>query len=203
MAALALAVTLGVLTAREFPIGREALGAAEVAAARSDWPEAVAQARTAAEALAPGSPWPDRGLRRLEAIGHDAEARGDDPTALLAYGAMRTAVLETRAAVGSMGAASRTERWRRTAEDGLGRVAASSKDAPRARAASVVASLHDERAPAAWKLTALAASALATLGGLTALALLAFGGASWRAERAARAVALVGFVVYATVAWMG
>ena len=126
-----MALALGVLTAREFAVGRDAVAAADAAAAaKSDWREAIAQARIAAEALAPASPWPERGLRRLEAIGHDAEARGDDPTALLAYGAMRTAALETRAPGGRV----RSDRWRHAAEEGLGRVAASSKDTPRSRA---------------------------------------------------------------------
>ena len=72
------------------------MAAADDEAGKGHWPEAIAHARSAAEAVAPWSPWPDRGFRRLESIGHDAAARGDDSTARLAYAAMRTAALETR-----------------------------------------------------------------------------------------------------------
>src|SRR4029077_2328210 len=98
-ALLALLVTTSVLAvaaARERSIAEREAAAADAAAARSDWLEAVGHARAAAEAMLPGSPWPDQGFRRLEATGHDAEARGDLETALLAYGAMRTASLATR-----------------------------------------------------------------------------------------------------------
>jgi hypothetical protein len=190
---LALATALGVLTVREVTLGREAVAAADAATAHSDWREAIAQARTAAEALAPGSPWPERGLRRLEAIGHDAEARGDDPMALLAYGAMRTAALETRAP------GTWSDRWRQTAEQGLARVATASKDVPRPRPAAMLAALRSEEPPPPWKLTLLGVSAFATLAALVALALI--DGPS-RAERTAQGIAATGFLVYATVLWM-
>ena len=78
--------------------------------------EAIAHARDAAEAVVPGSPWPARGVARLEAIGHDAEARGDERTAVLAYGAMRAAAMATRAPL--LG----TDPWRALADEGLARV---------------------------------------------------------------------------------
>lgn len=186
--ALALFTTLGVLTARELTIGRDAIGAADDAAARSDWREAVAQARTAAEALAPGSPWPERGLRRLEAVGHDAEARGDDATALLAYGAIRTAALETRAP------GTWSDRWRHTAEEGVVRVATASKDAPRPRPGAVLQALQSDSPPSPWRLVVLSLSALATLG---ALATLAWSDGTSRVERMAQSIAATGFLVYA------
>jgi hypothetical protein len=194
LGALVTATALTVLTFRELAIGREAVAAADAAAARSDWREAISQARTAAEALAPTSPWPERGLRRLEAVGHDAEARGDDAIALLAYGAMRTAALETRAP------GTWSDRWRQTAEEGLERVATASKDVPRPRPGTVLAALRAEDAPSPWRLAALSLSAAATLGALAALALI---GSPWRLERAARGVAVAGFVTYTVVLWMG
>jgi hypothetical protein len=185
---------LAVLTFREGAIGRDAVAAADAAAARSDWRESIAQARTAAEALAPASPWPERGLRRLEAIGHDAEARGDDPVALLAYGAMRTAALETRAP------GTWSDRWRLTAEEGLVRVATASKEVPRPRPSLIREALLADPTPSAWRLAAMSLAGLATLGALAALALIDGPG---RAVRAAQSVAAVGFLVYAAAVWGG
>jgi hypothetical protein len=132
-AALVLSV-LAVAAAREASIGRSELAAANVATGRADWPAAIAHARAAAEAVAPGSSCPEEGLRRLEAIGHDAAARGDEETALLAYGAMRTAALATQSPWSSRGP------WRARAEEGLAKVAAALSAAdptgPRERAGS-------------------------------------------------------------------
>jgi hypothetical protein len=96
LAALVIAGVLGTAGARETSAGATELAAADAAAARGDWVDAIAHARAAAEAAAPASPWPERGFRRLESIGDDATARGDEPTARLAFAAMRTAALETR-----------------------------------------------------------------------------------------------------------
>lgn len=194
VASLALVLVLSMLAMREVSIGRDAVAAADAASARSDWPEAIAQARAAAEALAPASPWPERGLRRLEAIGHDAEARGDDATALLAYGAMRTASLETRA-LGSRGYF-----WRAAAQEGLARVAASSKALPRPRAGAALDALRNDSSPSVLRLAALALSAAATL---VALARLALGPANPRTDRAAQGIAAASFAIYAAVTWMG
>ncbi len=192
IAALTAASILGIAAAHELTVGRDAALAADVAAAKSDWPEAIARARAAAEAVVPGSPWPERGLRKLASIGHDAEARGDDPTALLAYGAMRTATLETRA-VGRL-----TSRWRLTADEGLARVAASSKDAsvPRVSTDSMLAALKDDAAPATGWLAVLAASAIAMTAGLARLAI---AGSEGRGARVAQGAAAAGFVGYAIV----
>jgi hypothetical protein len=96
LAAIVFAGVLGVSMARESSTGASDLAAADRDAARGDWPDAISHARAAAEAATPGSPWPERGLRRLESIGRDATARGDESTARLAYAAMRTAALATR-----------------------------------------------------------------------------------------------------------
>jgi len=192
IAALTVASVVSIAAARELAIGHDAVGASDAAAAKADWPEAIAQARAAAEAFVPGSPWPDRGLRRLAAIGHDAEARGDDLIALLAYGAMRTAALETRA-VGSP-----QTLWRRTAEEGLARVAASSKDpaVPRVSSEAMLAALQEDTTLGRGWLAVLAVSAVAMIAGL---GLLAFGAGEGRGVRVARGMAAVGFVAYAVV----
>jgi hypothetical protein len=166
LACLVVVSVVALAMAREFPIGRDEIAAADAAAAKSDWPEAIAHSRAAAEALLPGSPWPERGLRRLQAIGHDAEARGDDAAALLAYGAMRTAALATRAP-GGVGA-----HWLASAEEGLVRVAAVRKNGTEAsvQAESMIAALHRNELPGTLTLAALASSVLAMLGGLARLA---------------------------------
>lgn len=190
VAALCAVSVLGAAAARETAIGRDSVAAADAAAAKSDWPEAIARARAAAEALVPGSPWPERGFRRLEGLGHDAEARGDDPTALLAYGAMRTAALETRA-VGS-----RTAHWQLAAEEGLARVAASSKETAGARlsAESMLTALRDETAPSTGPFAVLAAASVAMISGLGVLAV---GAARGPGARVAKGVVAAGFVAYA------
>jgi hypothetical protein len=163
--ALALLVTASVVavaSAREESIARSETAAADAAAASSDWFAAIGHARAAAEAFLPGSPWPERGLRRLEAIGHDAEARGDLETALLAYGAMRTASLATR----SLG--SKKSDWRARAEGGLARVAALRPEitGPRVSAQSMLDALEQSDSPTEATFAALSASAFATLAGL-------------------------------------
>ncbi len=192
--ALVATTALAVLTLREGAIGRDAVAAADAAAARSDWRESIAQARTAAEALAPGNPWPERGLRRLEAIGHDAEARGDDPVALLAYGAIRTAALETRAP------GTWSDRWRRTADEGLVRVATASKEVPHPRPALIREALFTDPSPSPWRLAAMSLAGLAILGALAALAFIDGPG---QAVRAAQGIAVAGFLVYAAALWGG
>ncbi len=113
---------------------------------------------------------------------------------------MRSAALETRAPGGT---SSRSDRWRHAAEEGLGRVAASSKDTPRSRVAATVESLRADGTPSTLRLTALAASAFATLAALATLAWLACVGGSLRAARAAQGVAAAGFLAYAAVVWLG
>jgi hypothetical protein len=191
-AGLVVVAVLGVATARELGVGQREVEAADAAAGRSEWPEAVLHARAAAEALVPGSPWPARGWTRLEAIGHDAEARGDDPTALLAYGAMRAAALATRAP----GAGA--EAWRGRAEDGLARVAASTRSptGPRTTSDAMLDALRGNEPPPTARLVLLAAAAAAMLGGLARLAW----ASSPSKARLAQAVAALGLVGYAIVA---
>jgi hypothetical protein len=193
LAGIVVVAVVGIVTAREVTAGRAEVAAADVAAQRSDWAEAIVHARAAAETVAPGNPWPERGRLRLEAIGHDAEARGDDTTALLAYGALRAAALATRAP------GTDSDRWRLKAEEGLSRVASARRDvaAPLAAASAMLDALHDHEPPATWTLIALALAAVAMLGGLTRLAWL---GREARTARVAQAVTVAGLLAYAVVA---
>jgi len=194
-AALVVVAAVAVLSARELAAGQSEVRAADAAARRSDWAETIVHARAAAEALVPGSPWPERGWRRLEAIGHDGEARGDDGTAMLAYGAMRAAALAMRAP----GAGS--DRWRTKAEEGLARVASSRRDAsgPQGTAESMLDALRASEPPPTWTLTLLGLAGVTTLGGLGSLAWRAWAAEPSGKTRLAQAAAIVGFVAYAVV----
>jgi hypothetical protein len=200
LAALLVAVVVAIVSVRQLRSGRVELDLADAAAQKSDWPLAIAHARSAAESMAPGSPWPERGWARLEAMGHDAEARGDDETALLAYGAMRSAALATRAPLSS------GSRRRAQAEDGLARVAASVRSGsgsaiaqtdPRAAAERMLDALRESEPPATGLLSVMALSALAMIGGLGRLAWL---GKDAARARVAQAVAALGLLTYAAVA---
>jgi hypothetical protein len=186
---LVVAATVVVATIREVAVGGAEVTAAGAAADAADWPDAVAHARAAAEAYVPGSPWPERGMQQLAALGHAAEVRGDAPVALLAYGAMRTAAVETRTPI-----AGRSP-WQAAADEGLGRVAAAHEDAARAPAAAqtMVDALRRETGPGDTTLALLAVSAVAVLGGLGVLA----AGPARSNARAAKTVAAIGFVTYA------
>jgi hypothetical protein len=190
---LVLIAVVAIVTVREVAIGRAEVSLCDAAVQKSDWPEAIGHARAAAEALVPGSPWPEQGWMRLEAIGHDAEARGDDETALLAYGAMRAAAMATRAPCSGWA------RRRAQSEEALARVADASRDptGPHVSSDAMLEALRDQTPPAPWLLVALAASAIASLGALGRLAWL--GDAAAKA-RVTQGVAALGFIAYALVA---
>ena len=188
---LVLASAITVATAHEISLGHAESSAADAAAEGSDWPGAIAHARAAGEAYVPGSPWAERGMRRLAAIGHAAETRSDASNALLAYGAMRTAAVATHVPYGGL------SHWQTEADEGLARVASASEGPARGVAASqaMLEALRRSQGPTDISLAVLALSAAATLGGLAALA---FGPPGPRA-RVAQAVAAGGFVAYAAV----
>jgi hypothetical protein len=162
LAPLVAASVVATAMAREASIGKTEVAAADAAAANSDWFEAIGHARAAAEAVAPGSSWPERGLRRLEALGRDAEARGDLETALVAYGALRTASIATRSPWVAAGD------WRARAEDGLARTAAARPEVigPHVSAQSMLEDLQRGEAPPGATFTALCVSAVAAVAGL-------------------------------------
>ena len=166
LAALVVAAVVAVVAMRQRSIGESELAAAGEAASRSDWPEAIARARVAAEALVPGSPWPERARALLESIGRNAEARGDDDNALLAYGALRTAAIATRAPLGPLSSA---DSWRTRADSGLARVAVSQRAAGTTAPSteSMRNDLYDTQPPGAWTLAVLAAASLAIVGGIS------------------------------------
>jgi hypothetical protein len=188
---LVLTSAVTVATAHEISLGHAESSAAAAAADRSDWLGAIAHARAAAEAYAPGSPWADRGMRRLAAIGHAAETRHDVSNALLAYGAMRTAAVATHVPYGG------ASRWQAEANEGLARIASASEGPAHGAAAAQVMldALRRSEGPTDLSLAALALAAAATLGGL---AVLTFSSAGPRAK-AAQAVATGGFVAYAAI----
>ncbi len=200
LAALTVTSVLAVSTVHQLAVGRREVAAANDAVSRKDWPEAIRHARAAAEAFVPASPWPERGEQYLQAIGHDAEARGDGATALLSYGAARTAALATQAP-GASGA-----RWRSEAEAGLARVAGwdaagtngrTDVARPREAARSMLEALAHEPIPSPWTFAALSASVVAVLGGVGWLAFAV--GADGRRVRIAQGVVAVGVVTYAAV----
>ncbi len=162
LALLVIGSTVVVAVVREGSLAEREATAADAASAKSDWFDAIGHARTAAEAMVPGSPWPERGFRRLEAIGHDAEARGDLETAVLAYGAMRTASLTTRSVL------SLNDGWRARADGGLARVAAVHPEVtgPRVSAQSMLDALEQRGSPGQASFAAWSASAFAALAGL-------------------------------------
>lgn len=87
---------LALKTAREVHRGESALRESDAAFDRGDLHRSVLHARTAALAYVPGAPHVSAAYERLEAIGRGAEAEGRYEIARLAWGAVRTSVLQTR-----------------------------------------------------------------------------------------------------------
>ena len=210
VAAVAIAVVFGVLataTARELSTGSRAVAEADAAIVRGDQGAAIAAARAAAEAVVPGSPYPTRGYERLEGLGRDAEARGDDATALAAWQAMRSAAVATH------GVGVRTQGWLALANDSIVRVGAgaapSSSDpskpriAARLRGDALLDSLQRSETPASVTFALLAAGSIALFGGVARIAWLASRPLSLKGVTVASVVALAGGVVYALVCLRG
>lgn len=184
--ALLFGVTITTMTLREIALGKAEMAAAEEAVSRSAWTDAIWHSRAAAEAYVPGGPWVERGLQQLDVIGKDAATRGDRSTALLAFGAMRTAALATRAP------ASSNADWRSVAEDGLARLAASDPAIQRsdAWAGALRSDLSDPSLPSKWVLGALSCSVLAVLLGLASR-----GAHAWRRSETSIPSILIGLGV--------
>jgi hypothetical protein len=194
LVALGIVGVLAVATLCEVSIGRAEIAAADQATAEADWAGAIVHARAAAQAYVPGSPWPERGVLRLEAIARAAETRSDRDTALLAYGAIRTAALSTQALGWN------ASRWRLASEEGLSRLDAPA-DVSRLREPSraIRDALQRDEMPQTWSLAAAGASVVAMLAGLARLL------ATDRPDgdaRVAGAVVFAGFVGYTAVLWM-
>ena len=212
LAAAVVVSTLTVAAAQETGLGKREIAAADEALKANDWPRAILHAKAAAQATAPWSPWPEQGERRLQAIGHDAETRGDATTALHAYGALRAAALSTDARATSA-------RWRKEAEAGLVRVAGWESTGERERAsarrpgeagersdgprehgdgppAAMREALARDGVPPSWPFAALCASTLAFLG---AALWMAFGRPGVRETRIAQSILAAAVVVTGAV----
>jgi hypothetical protein len=137
--------------ARQLETGARAMAASDEALGLGDVRSAIADARTAAEAVLPGSPYPRRGIERLAQLGKDAEARGDGAVAAAAWGAMRAAVLETRSLGGGHDA------WLGEADLGLARATALGTSADAPATSSAPPTPTDRTGPSSFELLVLGA----------------------------------------------
>ncbi len=127
---LALGVlVVGVLTARAVIEGQSELERSKAAFDEGKLADAVLHARRAAVAYAPGAPHVALAYDRLRVIARGSEAAGDPQTARLAWGAIRSAAIETRHVL------SPREAEREEAERQLARLAAEAHPAPPSAAA--------------------------------------------------------------------
>jgi hypothetical protein len=188
------AVLLGVATAMELSVGSQAVVDSDQAATRGDLATATARARDAAEAVAPGSPYPREGYTRLEAIARAAEGRQDERAAVAAWGAMRAAATATSAPFVSGDA------WRAMADEGLIRAGAQRDSVPgevHASEGTLQKAVAREDAPPTGLLALLGAGAAAFFGGFGRLAYAARDLAAMRREKVALAAAGAGAILYA------
>jgi hypothetical protein len=193
-AVAALALLLGVATLRELGLGAQALAECDAASKRGDLVTATARARDAAEAAAPGSPYPREGYRRLEAIARAAEGRRDERVAVAAWGAMRSAATATSGVFLATGA------WRALADEGIVRAGhglAGESGEVRATEETLRTALAREDAPPPELLALLGLGAAAFFGGFARLALAARDLPTLRKEKLALAAAAAGAVLYA------
>jgi hypothetical protein len=96
IAALVVAVGLGVVITRVFVDGRRALGEGDAAMARQDAAAALVGWRRAARWYAPLAPHVADAYDRMEALARAADEEGDRALALDAWRAIRSSVLATR-----------------------------------------------------------------------------------------------------------
>jgi hypothetical protein len=193
IALLVVAAIAGVATWRQVGYGARAAAASDAALAASDLTEAIARARDAAEAVAPGSPYPSQGYARLEAIARGAESRADERTAVAAWGAMRSAATATA------GPFVATDAWRALADDGLARAGARPPPGSaeiHASEAAIRAELARADPPATLALLLLAAGALAFFAGGARLAWVGRDLAAIKRERVALAATAAGLAIY-------
>src|SRR4051812_34806048 len=94
-AACALLLFGGVATLRAVLDGEREIAASDAAFDANDLHGAIAHARRAASAYAPGAAHVERGYARLLAVARGAEATGQADVAMLAWQAERASVLES------------------------------------------------------------------------------------------------------------
>jgi len=94
-AACALALFAFVATLRAVLDGEREIAASDAAFDKNDLHGAIAHARRAASAYAPGAVHVERGYARLLAVARGAESTGQPEVAMLAWQAERAAVLES------------------------------------------------------------------------------------------------------------
>jgi hypothetical protein len=94
-AASAVMLFAAVATLRAVLDGEREISASDAAFDANDLHGAIAHARRAASAYAPGAPHVERGYQRLRAVARGAEASGRSDLAMLAWQAERAAVLES------------------------------------------------------------------------------------------------------------
>jgi hypothetical protein len=95
--AIVVVFVLGVLVTRAVWEGRGALADGDAALARGDTRTAIEHWSRAARWYAPLAPHVEQAYERLEQVATQAEAAGDPETAVVAWRAVRSAVLATRA----------------------------------------------------------------------------------------------------------
>jgi hypothetical protein len=94
-AACAVLLFAGIATLRAVTDGERELGLSDAAFDANDLHGAIAHARRAASAYAPGASHVERGYQRLLAVARGSEASGKPEVAMLAWQAERAAVLES------------------------------------------------------------------------------------------------------------
>jgi hypothetical protein len=166
-------------------LGARAIVESDRAVSRGDVSEAIARARDAAMAVAPWSPYAERGYCRLEAFGEGAEARGDVEQAALAWRAVWTAARATR----SEGRQAARMEEARVALVRLSRRACAGDPtkSPDDCAAVTEEALRRDVLPSSWSGAWLALGVVAFASGGSAWAALAGGGACWHGSSSPRA----------------
>lgn len=97
--AVLVVVLLGSAAVRTVWQGRQELRSGDRAAAKGHEFAAIVHYRRAAQWYAPGAGWVEQSLQQLRRLGTAAERRGDLEQALMAWRAIRAAILSTRSAI--------------------------------------------------------------------------------------------------------
>lgn len=159
---------IGALATRVFVDGRAALAEGDAAVTASDLPTAIARWRRAARWYAPLAPHVEGAYQRLGALATEAEARGDEVTALEAWRAIRSSILATRWVVISRPALLERANGRIAAlmARAEGAAADPGKTEPERAAWHLALLARDEAPSVPWTLLALAGLALWIGGGV-------------------------------------